>query len=212
MKEKVTKLLGRFRRRDRAKDDSESIDFSKLDIPFVSKGSSDSAADAAQFGASVEQYQFWRPHMCAVCCLKMVGDVVHKTDAMSLSALVDTCVAEGVFQVNAEKEVRGAFHFPLAHVMEKLGIPAKVVGKMSIEDIIREIKNGKVMFLSVDLSKLKDSPYNESHLVVVYGVSDSEAELYLHDCASVLGPNGNGMHILREELARLSNGKGLVIG
>jgi hypothetical protein len=212
MKERITKLFGRLRKKGQADVVPEGVDFNKLVIPFVPKGSPDSAADASKFGAPVDQYQFWRPHMCAVCCLKMVGDAAHKTNTMSLSTLVDECVAEGVFTVSTEKEVRGAFHFPLAHVMEKLGMPARVAGKMSIEDIICEIRNGKVIFLSVDLSKLEENPHPESHLVVVYGVDDTEAELYLHDCASVLSPNGNGIHMAREELAKLSNGKGLVIG
>lgn len=209
MTESIKRVLERFVHRS---EKNESLDFSKVAMPFIAKGALHSLEDAQSFGGDVAKYGFWRPHMCAVCCLKMVGDVMHKTDVLSLSALVDKCVESGVYIVDSHKNVKGAFHHPLVHVMEKLGIPAKVAGKIEMEQLVHEVSHGKVVFLSVDLSKLPDSQYDESHLVVVYKYLSPEREFKIHDCASVLSENGNGMLIAEEELSKLSNKKGVIIG
>ena len=211
MNEKITNFLEKLE--THLKNKSEAINFRDLEIPYVAKGLRDSVADAVIFGGTVEQYQFWRPHVCAVCCVKMVGDAAGKTNNMTMNMLTDICLKEGVFRVGQEKRVLGAFHHPLVRVMNKLGVPAKVAGDIKTKDIIREIKVGKIVFLSVDLAKLYNNPSNESHLVVVYDVVDGpNAEFRLHDCSSVLSSNGNAMFISEEELSRLSNKKGLIVG
>lgn len=210
MKGKIINFLERLR--VHFKDESKTIDFRDLEIPYVAKGSQDSAIDAAIFGGTIERYKFWRPHMCAVCCLKMVGDAAGKTNDMTLSRLVDVCLEKGVFRVE-HNDVFGAFHRPLVRVMNKLGIPARKVGNVSTEDMVREIGNGKIIFLSIDLAKLPNSSWDESHLVVVYDVIISpKREFRLHDCSSVLSENGNAMSMSEEELSRLSNMRGLIVG
>src|SRR3989344_7537633 len=102
MKEKITKFIQSFSAHNRIKDNLETIDFRKLKITYIAKGSQDSAVDAAMFGSDVERYKFWRPHICAVYCLKMAGDASNKTNDMTPSMLLDECIAEGVFLVDKE--------------------------------------------------------------------------------------------------------------
>lgn len=210
MKEKIINFLERLE--VHFKDESKMIDFRGLEIPYVAKGSQDSVEDAVIFGDSVEQYQFWRPHICAVCCLKMAGDAVDKTRDMTLSMLTNACLEKGVFRLE-KGDVLGAYHRPLVRVMNKLGIPTRRVGNISTEEMVREIGNGKIIFLSIDLAKLPNSSWDESHFVVVYDViGDPKTEFRLHDCSSVLSENGNAMSMSEEELSRLSNRKGLIVG
>lgn len=210
MKEKLINFFEKLR--THFKNESKTIDFRDLEIPYIAKGSQDSVADTVIFGGTIEQYQFWRPHICAVCCLKMAGDVAGKTNDMTLSVLTNACLEKGVFRIE-NNDVLGAYHRPLVRFMNKLGMPTRRVGNISTEDMVQEIRNGKIIFLSVDLAKLPNSPSDESHFVVVYDVIDGpDAGFRLHDCSSVLSNDGNAMFVSEEELSRLSNRKGLIVG
>lgn len=201
------KLISYFNRK------TGEINFHILEIPYIAKGSSNSITDATTFGTTFERYNFWRPYICGVCCLKMVGDACGRTTHMTLNILLEKCIEEKVFLLDKEKDVLGAFHYPLAKVMRTLKIPAKVIGNISVDDIILEIKKGKVILLSIDLSKSTYIKSNESHLVVVYDIVDNQKKGFrLHDCSSVLSENGNGMFITKSELSNISNRKGLLIG
>ena len=83
MNEKITNFLEKLE--THLKNKSEAINFRDLEIPYVAKGLRDSVADAVIFGGTVEQYQFWRPHVCAVCCLKMVGDAARLLRTLQIS-------------------------------------------------------------------------------------------------------------------------------
>ena len=164
-----------------------------------------------EFGGDINKYNFWRPHMCAVCCLKMAGDAIDKTNNISLSLLLDKCLQGGVYKID-NNDVKGAFHFRLVKVMGELEIPAKVCKNINIDQIINKINDGKIIFLSIDLQKVKNSIYKESHLILIYNYSHIRNEFRIHDCSSILSPDGNGVFITNEELSIISNKRGLIVG
>ena len=49
------------------------------------------------FGSTKELYDYWIPHVCGICCLKMVGDTLGKTSSYTLYALTMMCLERGGF-------------------------------------------------------------------------------------------------------------------
>lgn len=191
----------------------ESFDFGRTPIPFSQKGTPGSKEDARTFGASSELYDFWRPHLCGVCCLKMIGDAVGATKDLSLYTLTERCVSKGVLKVDKHNEVFGAYHYPMATMLHEMGVPAQVEGQLTGDVIEKSLSSGKLVMLSVDLAKVEHCPSDESHLVLVYeSLGGALNSFRLHDCASALGPDGNGMTMESAELMRISNEKGLIVG
>ncbi len=187
------------------------VDFSGVEMPFVAKGTLNSVEDAEKFGGTLEKFNFWRPHMCAVCCIKMVGDAVHKTDGITLSDLVDMSVNDGVYRREGD-DVKGAFHYPMVDLLKKLGIYAEVGKNIDIQTLKRLLIEGKVIFLSVNLAKVRGSKHKESHMIVLYKYDESTGTFHLNDCANFIDPKGYDIQIDEQYLKELSNNKGVIVG
>lgn len=180
------------------------------DVVYVPKRDSENPKPWIKYGATRDQYEQWVPHTCGICCLKTVGDTLGKTNGMTLYDLTMECLQLGGFRAMPNGEILGVYHHPLAQLARDLGMNAKVRNALPSSAIINEVQRGHFVILSVDLSKL-GSKLDGGHLVTIYGYDRSTDEFILHDSSSVLKPNGNGVHIKRAELNRLSNRRGLVI-
>lgn len=163
------------------------------------------------FGATQQDYEMWIPHVCGVCCLKMAGDTVHKTEDYTLYDLTMACLREGAFRITETGEIEGIFHYPLSRVAQTLGIPAVVDGHISEDKILQAIALGRFVMLSIDLAKVRPL-LKGSHLVLVYSYIVATDTFLLHDCSSVIGKDGCNVQIRRQDLAAISNRKGLILG
>ena len=163
------------------------------------------------FGSGRVEYQRWIPEICGICCLKMVGDTIGVTNNLSLYRLTMMAAANGTFIVSEHGTIQGAFHHPLAELAERLGIRCRVMRKLGIGEITGALAQGMYAILSIDAAGV-DSSRRGGHLVLVYGYDEPAGSFLLHDCSSMMQPDGCAVSISADALAGISNNKGLVAG
>ena len=163
------------------------------------------------FGSGRLEYQRWIPEICGICCLKMVGDTIGVTNNLSLYQLTMMAAANGTFIVSEHGTIQGAFHHPLAELAERLGIHCRVMRKLGIGEISGALAQGMYAILSIDAAGV-DSSRQGGHLVLVYGYDEPAGSFLLHDCSSMMRPDGCAVSISANALAGISNNKGLVAG
>lgn len=162
------------------------------------------------FGADQGTYEQWEPHICGICCLKMVGDTLSKTLNLSLYELTMQCLEQGGFRITDDGDIVGVFHYPLAELGNRLGIPIKVAPGLTLSQSQQVISDSGFAILSVDLAKL-NTGLRGGHLLLLHKYLPDSDEFVLHDCASAIGFPGNNIHITSNELAAISNSKGLIV-
>jgi len=178
---------------------------------YVPKRQPDDNAPWIAFGSGPLEYQRWIPEICGICCLKMVGDTIGVTNGLSLYELTMMALENGTYSVDERGTVRGAFHYPLAELAERLGIRCRVMPTLGISEIKDALAQGKYAILSIDAARV-DSSLEGGHLVLVYGYDARAGCFLLHDCSSIMQPDGCGVSISEHAMARISNSKGLVAG
>lgn len=162
-----------------------------------------------EFGSSEFEYKRWIPEICGICCLKMVGDTIGTTNELSLYKLTSMAVANGTFIAGEHGIIQGAFHYPLAELAQRLGIHCRVVSPLGIGEIREALARGMYAILSIDAAKV-DRSLQGGHLVLIYGYDEPTDCFLLHDCSSMIQPDGCGVSISAHALASISNNKGLV--
>lgn len=178
---------------------------------YVPKRQPGDTAPWIAFGSGPLEYQRWIPEICGICCLKMVGDTIGVTSDLSLYELTMMALENGTFTVGEHGTVRGAFHRPLAELAERLGIRCRVLGTLGAGEIMDALGQGKYVILSIDAARV-DPSLAGGHLVLVYGYDAGAGSFLLHDCSSIMQPDGCGVSISAHAMARISNNKGLVAG
>lgn len=161
------------------------------------------------FGSSELEYKRWIPEICGICCLKMVGDTIGVTNELSLYELTMMATANGTFIAGEHGIIQGAFHYPLAELAQRLGIRCCVVRPLGIGEIRKALSQGMYAILSIDAARV-DRSLQGGHLVLVYGYDEPTDSFLLHDCSSIMQPDGCGVSISTNTLASISNNKGLV--
>jgi hypothetical protein len=141
----------------------------------------------------------------------MVGDTIGVTSDLSLYQLTMMAAANGTFVVTGRGTIQGAFHYPLAELAERLGMRCRVMRTLGIGEITEALAQGMYAILSISAAKV-DSSLQGGHLVLVYGCDEPAASFLLHDCSSMMQPDGCGVRISAHALASISNNKGLVAG
>jgi hypothetical protein len=178
---------------------------------YVPKRRPDDAEPWIAFGSGQLEYQRWIPEICGICCLKMVGDTFGVTNNLSLYQLTMMAVANGTFIVGARGTIQGAFHYPLAELAERLGVRCRVMRTLGIGEITEALAQGMYAILSIEAARV-DSSRRGGHLVLVYGYDQRADSFLLHDCSSMMRPDGCGVSISASALASISNNKGLIAG
>ena len=178
---------------------------------YVPKRRPDDTEPWIAFGSDQLEYQRWSPEICGICCLKMVGDTIGVTGNLSLYQLTMMAVANGTFIVSEHGTIQGAFHYPLAALAESLGIRCRVMRTLGRGEITEALARGMYAILSINAARV-DSSRQGGHLVLVYAYDEPAGSFLLHDCSSMMQPDGCGVSISADALARISNDKGLVAG
>ncbi|MGB2791827.1 MAG: hypothetical protein WBC29_04725, partial [Candidatus Moraniibacteriota bacterium] len=70
------------------------------------------------------------------------------------------------------------------------------------------LKNNRLIVLSIDLQKVSGS-FNGNHLVLVHRYLPRQHTFLVHDCAFAVGKEGANIPLSPDELARMSNGRGM---
>lgn len=204
--------VGRWLRRRRGVDDlgNRFVDFRVLDVPFVSKAI---GSAPPPFGGTAADYDFWRPHMCAVCCVKSIGDALGTTTSTTLFDLITMSIELEVYRFDEHGDLRGAFHYPLRDLLRmRVGVPAEVAAALTIDQIKEVLAHGKVVLLSVDLRRSDHVRADVTHLVTVYEYDTGADTFRLHDCAAAIVSDGEAAEVPASYLAAVSNSRGLVVG
>jgi len=179
------------------------------EVAYVPKPSNTGQDPWVLFGASRSEYEQWIPHVCGICCLKMAGDTCGKTKDASLYELTMRCFQKGGFRIASDNSVQGVFHHPLLELAREIGIEGEVVRSLDEEAILKALSQGRVAILSVDLHKAAEHLHG-AHLILVHSYDPDDDAFVLHDCSSVLAPEGRNVKLPRQILIRISNRKGLV--
>jgi hypothetical protein len=82
---------------------------------------------------------------------------------------------------------------------------------LGIGEITEALAQEMYAILSIDAAKI-DSSRRGGHLVLVYGYDWPADSFLLHDCSSMMRPDGCGVSISASALAGISNNKGLIAG
>lgn len=180
---------------------------------FVPKPSGDATTAARCFGASVVETEFWTPHICGICCLKMVGDTLGHTTGHTLADLTFRCREMGGFTQRRDGSVVGVFHHPLVELAELFGMRGGVERDLDAARIQQLLQEGKYVLLSVDLHRAHTvREASGSHLVLIFGYSANTDEYDLHDSSAILREHGSGIAIPQSELRAMSNDRGVWLG
>jgi Peptidase_C39 like family len=178
---------------------------------YVPKRRPDEAEPWVIFGSGQPEYERWIPEICGICCLKMIGDTIGTTNELNLYELTMMAVANGTFIVSESGAIRGAFHYPMAELAEHLGMRCRVMRTLDTGEIMEALAQGMYAILSIDTARV-DSSLHGGHLVLVYGYDEPAHSFLLHDCSSVIEPDGHGVRLSAPALAGISNNKGLIAG
>lgn len=181
-------------------------------VVFIPKRRAGDEKPWVEFGSSPEDYRRWVPEICGICCLKMVGDTLGATHGVTLYDLTMQGVQKGVLVERDDGTIGGAYHHPLVDLAREYGIPGRVVRNLTADRIVEAIEQGKFAMVSVDLARVEGSSLSGGHLLLVYGFNPRDNIFGIHDCASLVRSDGEGMSIPRQELATMSNHKGVVLG
>lgn len=166
----------------------------------------------AAFGCDTkEQLLLWRPEICGVCCLKMIGDTKHRTLGVTLWQLTEDCVQQGAFRTDSSTgKIEGIFHQPLVKTARTLGLHGFVIPRLPLI-LLRFFLTIRVTpILSIDLQKL-DPKYEAGHLVIITGYDKTSKSYVVHDPSSVLAVPGKFAHVSSKVLKRISNKRGLIL-
>lgn len=179
-------------------------------VIFISKRINESVP-WVKFGCDTqEEYEKWLPHVCGICCLKMIGDTVNKTNRLSLYQLTLKCLSKGGFKILNDGKIEGVFHYPLLQLAVELGLSGEVKKCMDNKQIIESVTNNRFIILSVDLKKI-DLHLVGSHLLLIYGCQKHTNKFILHDTSAILSKTGQAVLISGTYLEKISNKKGLII-
>ena len=180
------------------------------DVTFISKKTNESIP-WVKFGCDTqEEYEKWLPHICGICCLKMIGDTVNKTSQLSLYQLTLKCLSKGGFKTLDDGRIEGVFHYPLLQLAVELGLSGEVKRCIDTNQIIESVMNNRFVILSVDLKKI-DAHLVGSHLLLIYGYQILDNKFILHDTSAILSKTGQAVLISGTYLEKISNKKGLII-
>lgn len=178
------------------------------EVCFVPKCSPDDPMPWMVFGSSLKEYTRWVPEICGICCLKMVGDTFGVTSNSSLYRLTMQCLGRGGFKIQEDGSIAGVFHHPLVRLAEELGLQGSVERNLDVKSIISHLKNNRLIVLSIDLQKVSGS-LKGNHLVLVHRYLPRQHVFLVHDCAFAVGKEGANIPLSRDELARMSNERGM---
>lgn len=180
---------------------------SLVDIQYVPKPDT-----VAAFGCDTkEQLALWRPEICGVCCLKMIGDTKHRTTTTNLWQLTEACIQQGAFRVEHDTgKIEGIFYRPMLKVARSLGLRGLALLRLPLVLVRLLLMLRITPILSIDLHKL-DPKYEAGHLVVVVGYDRKTKAYVVHDPSSVVTKPGKFAHISSSTLRRVSNDRGVVV-
>jgi hypothetical protein len=180
-------------------------------VPYIPKHWPADPEPWLWYGSTEEEYRFWIPHVCGVCCLKMAGDASGCTNDHSLHDLTKMLLSEGAFVVKADGEVDGIFHHPLAAVSRRLGLPAAVAGKLTVDELDQHLQAHQFVMLSVELSRCTKR-FSGGHLILIHSYDPLKQTYVAHDPSSVVASTGRNVVLRKRALKIMSNNKGLILG
>jgi hypothetical protein len=162
------------------------------------------------FGARPYEYYRWAPHACGICAVMMVAYGFGRPATSSIYALIRRAVDLGVFVLQPDGKIGGAFHGPLLKLAGELGLTGSVEPDLSRLRLVDAIDAGGMAVLSVGLERWR-SDLSGAHLVVIERRDSTRRGWIIHDCADAIDDPGQSVRLSEAELEAISNAKGLVL-
>ena len=180
-----------------------------MKVKYISKSCRESNSPQQAFGApNMKVYLKWYPEVCGICCLKMVGDTLNKTNHASLYQLTMQGLNIGVYKEQDDGSIQGAFHKPLINLAKEYGIKGNLEKRLSSKRIIELIEQHKFPILSVDRQKINPQLTPGGHLILIHTWDQNKNAFLIHDPEPLLADNGENITITLDLLDLISNHKG----
>ena len=158
---------------------------------------------------TAEQWETWNPHICGICCLKMLSDTF-RSESPTTYTLLSRCRELGGFREDEAQHIRGVFHHPLLNLAREIGFDGVVEGQLSASSVRTAIEEGKFAVLSIDLARVRPD-LSGGHLLLVHSYERDSNEFIFHDCSEVLACPGANLRMNDLSLEQISNRKGIII-
>jgi hypothetical protein len=158
---------------------------------------------------TAEEWEMWNPHICGICCLKMLADTF-RSDSPTIYTLTSRCRELGGFREDERQQIRGVFHHPLLNLAREIGFDGVVKGQLSAGALRRAVEDGRFALLSIDLARVRPD-LSGGHLLLVHSYDEDSNEFILHDCSEILARPGSNIRLKDTYLERISNHKGLIV-
>jgi hypothetical protein len=179
-------------------------------VTFIPKSHPNDKTPWITYGSTKEDYTKWRPEICGICCLKMVGDTFGTTPHLSLHDLTTKCLEKGGFKIREDGTIAGIFHRPLLKLASEVGLNGTVERELDMNRIMKHLGKNHMVVLSIDLQKASSS-YTGNHLILIHQFLPHEKSFLIHDCSYTLGKEGSHIKLSQDELAHMSNKRGITL-
>ncbi len=162
---------------------------------------------------SSEEYEFWANNMCGMACLKMVLE--HKLNKnVPIVELGKECLRYGGYVLKPDT-IDGLYYAPFVRfIKHEFDLDAKVVGRMSVDRIVRELAFGNYVIASVhhEIRSPDSSAFQKGgHLVLVLGYNLEENKLFFHNPSGDTPQNQSHATVSFSKFKKFFAGRGIVI-
>lgn len=160
-----------------------------------------------------EEYIFWSWRACGMTCLKMILDDMGKGQ-YPLVELARSCVKYGGY--DPKRDDLGLIYKQFCIFVKKdFGIKAKVVKRLNIREIKRELGKGSYVIVSVH-PDIRDRENPEpkrkgGHLVLVVGYDEDSKKLYINNPSGTYQISQKSYDLTEKEFEKFFAGRGVIL-
>lgn len=162
---------------------------------------------------SPQEYAYWSWRLCGMACLRMVLD--HwRGIAPAPVQLAQECLEAGAYVRHEDGRLDGLSYAPFAaYARARWGLFAESRPELPVEDISRQLGEGRLVMLSVHPSiRALDPapPHRGGHLVLA--VASGPEHVFVHNPSGFPDGSQRDARVAWADLGRFYAGRGVVLG
>ena len=160
-----------------------------------------------------DEYESWSWACCGMACTKML--LAHtKGKVVPLVELAKKCTSYGGYTLPLENS-KGLIYRPYVRFLkQEFGLKARVLERVSIEEIMSELGKGKYIIASVNamIRRPESTPsHTGGHLILLLGYDNKKRELYFHNPSGDLRKSQEYAVVSFDDFVKFFSGRCIVI-